>query len=217
MYMRTKKEWLLSNLFILFSYSSRHYRVSHSKEGKVILLWWGYRFLFLLIFWILRVYEIEAFTMPKSSVLIFFSMLRALTRAKLLCTLSYEITCRAVQCNKCLYWWRHLKANAIKFFAVTIIRKSLVRVHAILSAHWSRMFKTDKKEKKRHLLPVLGLMSDSWMTISVESHWCPLHQFILRTQGPILLNFAKKYWELTVLKNIVFLSRPFWIFFSNFA
>ena len=41
----------------------------------------------------------------------------------------------------------------------------------------------------------------------------PLHQSILLTQGPISLNFAKKYWELTVWQNEVFLSRPFWIFF----
>ena len=31
------------------------YRVSHSKEGKVTLLWWGDRFWFLLIFWVLCV------------------------------------------------------------------------------------------------------------------------------------------------------------------
>ena len=54
---------------------------------------------------------------------------------------------------------------------------------------------------------------DSWTTISFESHWCPSNQFILLTQGPIPLNFVKKYWELTILKNIVFLSRPFCIFF----
>ena len=52
------------------------YRVSHSKEGKVILLWWGYRFWFLLIFWVLHVHEIGPF-MPNSSVFIFL-MLRAL-------------------------------------------------------------------------------------------------------------------------------------------
>ena len=69
---------------------------------------------------------------------------------------------------------------------------------------------------KMHFLPVLGLMSDSLTTILVESHWCPSNQFILQTQGPILLNFAKRYWELTVLKNVVFLSWPFWIFFSIF-
>ena len=28
-----------------------------------------------------------------------------------------------------------------------------------------------------------------------------------------MTNFAKKYWELTVLQNVVFLIRPFWIFF----
>jgi hypothetical protein len=54
------------------------YRVSHSKEGKVILLWWRYRFWFFLIFWVLRVHEIDPF-MPNSSVFIFF-MLRALYR-----------------------------------------------------------------------------------------------------------------------------------------
>ena len=65
-------------------------------------------------------------------------------------------------------------------------------------------------------LPVLGLMSDSLMTISVESHWCPSHQFILLVLGPIPLNFAKTFWELTVLKNMLFLSRPFWnIFFKK--
>ena len=49
------------------------YSVSHSKEGKVILLWWIYRFWFLL-----RVYEIGPF-MPNSSVFIFL-MLRFLYR-----------------------------------------------------------------------------------------------------------------------------------------
>ena len=37
------------------------YRVSHSKDWKVILLWWGYTFWFLLIFWVLRVHEIGPF------------------------------------------------------------------------------------------------------------------------------------------------------------
>ena len=54
---------------------SLKYRVSHSKVSKVILLWWGYRFQFLLIFWILQVHGIGAF-MPNSSVFIFL-MLRA--------------------------------------------------------------------------------------------------------------------------------------------
>ena len=52
------------------------YRVSHSIGLKVILLWWGYRFWFLLLFWILHVPEIGAF-MPNSSVFIFL-MLHAL-------------------------------------------------------------------------------------------------------------------------------------------
>ena len=54
------------------------YRVSHSKDWKVILLWWGYRFWFLLNFWVLHVHEISPF-MPNSSVFIFL-MLRVLYR-----------------------------------------------------------------------------------------------------------------------------------------
>jgi hypothetical protein len=65
-----------------------------------------------------------------------------------------------------------------------------------------------------HFLPVLGLdyvgQPDDhicWVTL------ISLHQFILLTQGPI--NFAKCFWELTVLKNVFFLSWPFWNFFCN--
>ena len=47
-------------------------------------------------------------------------------------------------------------------------------------------------------------MSDSLMTVVVESHSCPSHKFILLTQGQIQLKLVKKYWKLTVLKNIVF-------------
>ena len=51
------------------------------------------------------------------------------------------------------------------------------------------------------------------MTIKIKPHWCPSHQFILLTQAPIPEIFAKKYWELMVLKNSLFLSQPFWNFF----
>ena len=54
-------------------------------------------------------------------------------------------------------------------------------------------------------------MSDSLTAIYVEPHQCPLHQPILLTQGPICESFAKIFWELAILKNVVFLSRPFWI------
>ena len=56
-------------------------------------------------------------------------------------------------------------------------------------------------------------MSDSLTAIYVEPHQCPSHQPILLTQGPICESFAKFFWELAILKNIVFLSRPFWILF----
>ena len=49
------------------------YRVSHSKVSKVILLCWGHRFLFLLIFWVLHVHQIASF-MPNSSILIFLML-----------------------------------------------------------------------------------------------------------------------------------------------
>ena len=60
---------------VLF-YFKFYYRVSHSKAGKVILLWWGHRFWFFPIFWVLHVHEIDSF-LPNSSVFIFL-MLRAL-------------------------------------------------------------------------------------------------------------------------------------------
>ena len=52
--------------------------LSHGKVNNVIWLYWGYRFWFLLIFFILHVHEIWPF-MPNSSVFIFL-MLRALYR-----------------------------------------------------------------------------------------------------------------------------------------
>ena len=62
---------------------------------------------------------------------------------------------------------------------------------------------------------VFELMSDSLTAIYVEPHWCPSHQSILQTKGPICEIFAKNYWELAFLKNILFLNRPFWFFFFN--
>ena len=49
------------------------YRVSHSKPGKVIFLWWRYRLWFWLISWILHVLEKGTF-MPNSPVFIFLML-----------------------------------------------------------------------------------------------------------------------------------------------
>ena len=49
-----------------------------AKIDIVILLWWAYKYWFLLVFWILRVHERGAF-MPNSSVFIFL-ILRSLYR-----------------------------------------------------------------------------------------------------------------------------------------
>ena len=42
------------------------------------------------------------------------------------------------------------------------------------------------------------------------------HQSILLIQGPIHEIFTKKYWALAILKNSVFLTRPFWFFLLHF-
>ena len=62
------------------------------------------------------------------------------------------------------------------------------------------LYKAQNSQKNAFFVffPVLGLMLDSLTTILVELHWCPLLQSILLTQGLIPLNFAKKYWELTI-------------------
>ena len=82
---------------------------------------------------------------------------------------------------------------------------------------WDCPIYTLKHAKNAFLcfLAVFELMSDSLMAIYVELHRCPSHHSILLTQGPIWEIFAKKFWELAILKNELFLSRPFWIFFSK--
>ena len=65
------------------------YRVSHGKVNKVIWLFWGYSFWFLLIFWVLQVHEKGTF-MPNSSVFIFL-MLHDL----------YKMICKK---NKIIFW-----------------------------------------------------------------------------------------------------------------
>ena len=65
----------------------------------------------------------------------------------------------------------------------------------------------------RYFLVVFELLSDSLTAIYLELHQSPSHHSILLTQGQIWEIFAKKFWELAILKNELFLSRPFWIFF----
>ena len=75
--------------------------------------------------------------------------------------------------------------------------------------------KNSQKVPKMHFLAVSELLSDSLTAIYIELHQCPLHHSILLTQGQIWEIFAKKFWELAILKSELFLSRPFWIFFSK--
>ena len=84
-------------------------------------------------------------------------------------------------------------------------------------AHFqNRQFsKNSQKVPKMHFLAVSELLSDSLTAIYIELHQCPSHHSILLTQGPIWEIFAKIFRELAILKNELFLSRPFWIFFSK--
>ena len=89
--------------------------------------------------------------------------------------------------------------------------------------HWcsceafQRKGKNSLKIQKMHFYPFFELISDRLMTIYVEQHHCPSHQFILLTQGPIHEIFTKKFWELAILKNGYFEdTRMFLINMLNF-
>ena len=79
------------------------YRVSHSKDEKVILLWWEDRFWFLLIFWVLHVHEIGPF-MPNSPVFIFL----------MLCAL-YRMICKN---TKSFFGKNSLNVSNVKLFSI---------------------------------------------------------------------------------------------------
>ena len=80
------------------------YRVSHRKVNKVILPWWGYRFLFLLIFWILHFHEIGPFIF-QSSVFI-----------ELMIWAIYGLKCK--HANK-FFWKKSLNVPFVKLFFST--------------------------------------------------------------------------------------------------
>ena len=64
-----KKVQTFTFVLMLWSFYTgglKYYRVSHSKVNKVLLLWWGYKFWFLLIFWILHFHEIGPFMFQSS-------------------------------------------------------------------------------------------------------------------------------------------------------
>ena len=69
--------------------------------------------------------------------------------------------------------------------------------------------KNGLKTQKMHFLPVFELTLASLTAIWVEQNQCPLHQSILLTQGPIHEILAEIAQLLAMLKNSVFLSRPF--------
>ena len=117
------------------------YRVSHSKEGKVILLWWGYRFWFLLIFLVLHVHEIGTF-MPNSSVFIVFMLIRkeskSISSAEPNYFLQFEMrhpVVRSSEIPKMFNMSLFLNANLMVDWSMTSTRLELVQVG---SCHWDR-------------------------------------------------------------------------------
>ena len=113
------------------------YRVSHSKDEKVILLWWGDRFWILLIFWVLRVHEIGPF-MPNSSVFIEL-MLRILEKRvpnvkllskHLLYPLCYEIPCSTLNVPSLSFLVPYFSTSKCKDSSNTFISKSFMLLYS---------------------------------------------------------------------------------------
>ena len=93
--------------------------------------------------------------------------------------------------------------------------RALISPHVYGREAVRQKLKHSQKMHFRYFFAVFELLSDSLTVIYVELHQCPLHHSILLTQERIWEIFAKKFWELAILKNELFLSRPFWIFFSK--
>ena len=76
---------------------------------------------------------------------------------------------------------------------------------------WGCPTKAQKQPKstKNAFFGCFWAFVDSLTAKNIELHRCPSHHSILLTQGQIWEIFAKKFWELAILKNELFLSRPF--------
>ena len=117
-------------------------------------------------------------------------------------------------------------ANSQNFFAkISQIRPWVSRIEWC-ERHWCsstymavRLSDKSSKTAKKCIFctfwAVFELLSDSLTAIYVELLQYLSHHSILLTQGSIWEIFVKKFWELAILKNELFLSRPFWIFFSK--
>ena len=95
------------------------------------------------------------------------------------------------------------------------MQRALVWLNLYSCEAVQQKLKNSLKTPNMHFLPVFELMSDSLTTIQVEPHQCPLHQSILLTQGPIQEIFAKKFRELAILKNKLFLAAILKFIFSK--
>ena len=95
------------------------------------------------------------------------------------------------------------------------MQRSLIQLNLYGSEAVLHKLENDLKMDFFCFLAIFEFISDSLKTIQVELHQYPLHQSILLTQGPIHKKFQKKNLEVAILKNVVFLSRPFGFFFSK--
>ena len=89
------------------------------------------------------------------------------------------------------------------------MRRALILLNPFGRKAGQHKLKNGLKTQKMHFLPVFELTSASLTAIWVEQNQCPLHQSILLTQGPIHEILAEIAQLLAMLKNSVFLSRPF--------
>ena len=106
------------------------YRLSHSKPGKLILSWWGYRLIFLLIFRAVRVHEKSTF-IPSSSVFI-----------KLMLHTIYGPLCKYIFFLS--EFWTILNFRGL-FQAVLSIKPENVYIFIFI---WSSQSKTHEKPSK---------------------------------------------------------------------
>ena len=93
------------------------YRVSHIKQGNVVMLWWEYRFWFLLICSILRVHEIGT-VMPNSSVFFFY----------VACPLQFDIDIKIQKSRSIFSVKNSLNVPNVKLFSISVSDTFLLKM-----------------------------------------------------------------------------------------
>ena len=117
-------------------------------------------------------------------------------RAKSILNTDYTVCC--ISLGRCCFGLEIIKISTHPFYS---------RNFDWFSWGWSKQTKIF--ENKIHSTYMVVRLSDVRSKTGKKCLFS--HQFILLTQWPIPEIFAKKYWEVAVLKNSVLLSQQFWI------